>query len=66
MEGTHTHTYMYIKAFGMQNALLISDLNSVQVTDDPDTGGAIAQTSLRAGFATNCPPGIIKYILSKP
>lgn len=53
-EGTHT----YIRDPGTQ-CRLISGLNPVQATGDPD-GSAIAEIALKVGFAMKSPPSIIQ------
>jgi hypothetical protein len=51
--------YVY-KSFGNAECGLIRGLKSVQATDDPESGGAIAEIALKAGFAINSPPSIIQ------
>jgi hypothetical protein len=50
---------MYIyKRFRKAECRLISGINSVQATNDPD-GGDIAEIALKPGFVMNSPPSII-------
>jgi hypothetical protein len=49
--------YVY-KSFRNVDCRLISGLKSAQATDDTESGGAIVEIALKAGFGVNSPPSI--------